>query len=610
MKNFNKNKAIIHSDKNVSDAILEFLVAKGVDTVFLLTGGAIAFTVDAFSKRKDISYICVQHEQAAAMMADAYARIKNNFAATMTTSGPGATNLITGMACSYFDSIGNIHITGQVNLSEQRGGMPRTKDSRQIGFQETDIVSIAKHIKKKAVQLKSTDNIWDVLEDLYNCSQSGRSGPVLLDLPMCMQRNIFSKNKNKTNKNKYILKVKKKSIQQVFKIIQEAKRPIIVAGGGIRYSNAVCEFNTLIKKLNIPVVTTWSGIDTIDHKSPLYYGHIGVYGARAANFCVQNSDCILSLGSRLDTRITGGNPGTFGRDAKILMVDIDKGELKKRRGLKPYMEIQEDCKEFLKRCKSNLSFFKKRDLHEWFNYCDNIKDKYPTVSDKFSQDKKYINPYLFSRELSNQLNNKDIIIPDDGGHLTWFMQSFQLKIGQRVFSAFGNSPMGYSFPAAIGASIASRKKRVICIDGDGSFQINMQELQTIVNEKLPIKIFIYNNNGYGIIKQFQSLYLEGRYNASGKGVSIPNYKKIAKAYDIQYMSVSKDSYSKRIISKALNSKGACIIEVFIHPEQKIVPKLAFGNPIEDLEPQLSREEFNNNMINKVITSDRKLIESN
>ena len=610
MKMFNKTKAVIHTDKNTSDVILDFLVSKGVNTVFLLTGGAIAFTVDAFSKRKDISYVCVQHEQAAAMMADAYARIKNNFAATMTTSGPGATNLITGIACSYFDSIGNIHITGQVNLSEQRGGMPGTKLSRQIGFQETDIVSIAKPITKKAVQLKNSDNILEVLDDLYKCSQSGRAGPVLLDLPMCMQRNIVKRKIYKDNKNEYTVKAKIKPIKKIFKIINEAQRPIIVAGGGIRYSNAVHEFNILIKKLNIPVVTTWSGIDTIDHKSPLYYGHIGVYGSRAANFCVQNSDCIISLGSRLDTRITGGNPGTFGRDSKILMVDIDKGELKKRRGLKPYMEIQEDCKDFLNRCKNNISLFKKRDINEWLNYCNSLKMKYPTVSKDFSKDNKYVNPYLFSRELSNQLNSKDIIIPDDGGHLTWFMQSFELKIGQRVFSAFGNSPMGYSFPAAIGASIASRKKRVICIDGDGSFQINMQELQTVVNEKLPIKIFIYNNNGYGIIKQFQSLYLGGRYNASGKGVSIPNYKKIARAYDIQYMSVSRNSSSNRIIKKALKSKSACIIEVFIHPEQKIVPKLAFGNPIEDLEPQLSREEFYNNMINKAIIPDNKLIEAN
>ena len=217
---------------------------------------------------------------------------------------------------------------------------------------------------------------------------------------------------------------------------------------------------------------------------------------------------------------------------------------------------------------------------------------------------------MFVEELSKQLKRNDIIIPDDGGHLTWFMQAFKTKLGQRVFSAFGNSPMGYSFPAAIGASIAKNKQRVICIDGDGSFQINMQELQTVVNEKLPIKIFIFNNGGYGIIKQFQSLYLGKRYNASGIGVSAPNYKKIAKAYNIKYLSVKKDKDSRNIIKQSLVSKKAVIIEVFIHPNQKIMPKLAFGCPIEDLEPRLDRKEFLKQMIIKPIISDSNVIEAN
>ena len=208
------------------------------------------------------------------------------------------------------------------------------------------------------------------------------------------------------------------------------------------------------------------------------------------------------------------------------------------------------------------------------------------------------------------MNKKDIIIPDDGGHLTWFMQSFKVKLGQRVFSAFGNSPMGYSFPAAIGASLANEKQRAICIDGDGSFQINIQELQTVVNEKLPIKIFIFNNFGYGIIKQFQSLYLGGRYNASGKGVSVPNYKKISKAYGIKYMCVSQDRKSRNVIKKALVTKGACIIEVFIHPEQKIIPKCAFGSPIEDLDPKIKRSDFKKNMIISAVNSDDKIVEAN
>lgn len=595
---------------NTSDAILDFLVKKNVKTVFLLTGGAIAFTVDAFSKRKDISYICVQHEQAAAMMADAYARIKNNFAATMTTSGPGATNLITGIACSYFDSIANIHITGQVNISEQRGGMPNTMKSRQIGFQETDIVSMVKPITKKAYQLKNNDNIYDILEELYDISQSERSGPVLLDLPMCQQRKIAFKPKTKQIKKKNCSTLNSALARKVFKLINKSKRPIIIAGGGIRYSNSVNIFNRLIKKLSIPVVTTWSGMDTVDGDNNLNFGNIGVYGSRAANFCVQNADCIISIGTRLDTRITGGRPSTFGRNSKIIMVDIDPAELHKKRGLVPFLKIKADCKEFISSLIKEFKLFKKIELQDWFEYCKRMKSTYVTVSENFASDPSFINPYLFTRELSSQLNNKDVIIPDDGGHLTWFMQAFKVKLGQRIFSAFGNSPMGYSFPASIGASIASGKKRVICIDGDGSFQINMQELQTIVNEKLPIKIFILNNNGYGIIKQFQSLYLGSRYIATGQGVSIPNYKKIANAYNIKYLAVRKNKYSRRIINTALQYKGACIVEVFVRPDQKIIPKLTYGSPIEDLDPKLNRDEFKANMINPIVGSDGSIIEAN
>tara|TARA_A100001011_G_scaffold397662_1_gene499407 strand:+ start:690 stop:2525 length:1836 start_codon:yes stop_codon:yes gene_type:complete len=608
--NRHKKNVIKHPNKNTSDVILDFLVSKGVKSVFVLTGGAIAFSIDAFSKRKDISYICVQHEQAAAMMADAYARIKNNFAATMVTSGPGATNLLTGIACSFFDSIANIHITGQVNLLEQRGGMPNTLESRQIGFQETDIVSISKPITKKSYQLKKNDNIYKVLEDLYNCAQHGRKGPVLLDLPMCLQRNIV-KNNNKSKRNKKLkTNISKKIVNKIFNIINYSKRPVIIAGGGIRNSGSAEKFNKLIKKLNIPVVTTWSGMDVIDSNNSLYFGNIGVYGSRAANFCIQNADAIISIGSRLDTRITGGKPSTFARDAKLIMVDIDKGELNKERGLIPFLKVNADCDHFIENLNVNMNLYKTKSLYKWFKYCKDLKNKYPTVSKSFSEHKKFINPYLFVQELSKQLNKRDIIIPDDGGHLTWFMQAFKVKFGQRVFSAYGNSPMGYSFPAAIGASIATGKKRIICIDGDGSFQINMQELQTVINEKLPVKIFIFNNFGYGIIKQFQSLYLDGRYNASGKGVSMPNYKKIAKAYGIKYFSTNKNSNSQKTITQALSYKKACLVEVFIHPEQKIIPKLAFGNPIEDLEPKISRSAFKENMINSVINSDNNIIEAN
>lgn len=607
-------------DYNLSDSILDFLISKNVKKVFLLTGGAIAFTVDAFSKRSDIKYICVQHEQAGAMMADAYSRVGPNFAATMSTSGPGATNLITGIACSYFDSIPNIHITGQVNTYEQKGAMVGTKNSRQIGFQETDIVSISKPITKKSVQLKTVKNIHNFLDNLYLLSQEGRQGPILLDVPMDLQRIQIEKKKFLTVSN--FLKVKNKNnisdsyknkILKVIKLLNKSQRPVILSGGGIRYSKSINIFNQMIAKCNIPVVTSWSGIDTIDSKNILYIGHTGVYGSRAANFAVQNSDLLISIGSRLDTRITGGRPETFARKSKIIMIDIDKGELSKRRGLKPYLEINIDAKLFIDNFIKNIKHQKitvSKERNNWLNQCILWKKKYPTASNQFGASSKFVNPYMFVDELSKQLNNKDVIIPDDGAHLTWFMQAFRVKLGQRIFSAFGNSPMGYSFPASIGASIALNKKRVVCIDGDGSFQINIQELQTVVNENLPIKIFILNNNGYGIIKQFQELYMEKRFEATGKGVSVPSYKKIAEAYGIKYFSINNDKEIKSSIKDILAYKKASIIDVFIHPNQKIIPKLTFGSPIEDLSPKIDRKEFNDNMKIGIIKSKKEVIEAN
>lgn len=599
--------------KNISDFILDFLVSKGVKKVFLLTGGAIAFLVDSFHKRKDISYICVQHEQAAAMMADAYSRIGPNFAATLTTSGPGATNLITGIACSFFDSIPNIHITGQVNTYEQRGSMKGTSHSRQIGFQENDIVSISKPITKLSTQLTNAKNIKYLLEKLYYVSQEGRQGPVLLDIPMNFQKmEISTKLKSfkpkikKQNNSNFLIKLNK-----VINLLNNSKRPVLISGGGIRYSNSVSQLNQFIKLLKIPAVTTWSGIDTIASDNKHYISHIGVYGSRAANFAIQNSDVVLSLGSRLDTRITGGKPGTFARKAKIIMVDIDQGELSKRRGLKPYIEFKTDVNFFVEKIIKKISYNNiiYREQHKkWLKKCTDWKKIYPTVSKDFSTINSYVNPYLFIEELSKHLNKGDIIIPDDGAHLTWFMQAFKVKLGQRIFSAFGFSPMGYALPACIGASIASNKKRVICIDGDGSLQINMQELQTIVNEKLPIKIFIMNNFGYGILKQFQDMWLGSRYEASDKGVSVPKYKNIAGAYRIKYISIKQDKLSKKVINKVLKKNEPYICEVFLNPNQKIIPKLSFGSPIEDLSPLLPRSEFNNNMLIATIKSDKKLKE--
>ena len=599
---------------NLSDYVLKFFEKKNVKNVFTITGGAICFLMDAFSRNKNITYTSVAHEQAAAMMADSYSRLGPNFSATMVTSGPGATNLLTGIACSWFDSIPSMHICGQVNRHELTSFNKSTKKVRQVGFQETDIISMAKPITKFAYQLKNENEIKYILEKAFHISQTGRPGPVLIDIPMDLQRKKIIPDKLKSFylKKKPIKKQKLiKQIKDIIENFKKAKRPVILIGGGIRISKTNKKLLTFLKKFNIPLVTTWSGIDSITHNAKNYIGSIGVYGSRSANFVIQNSDFVLSLGSRLDTRVTGGVPKNFAREAIIASVDIDKNELNKNRGLKINIKINQSLIVFFSNFEklSNNLIINKPD---WLKKSIFWKKKYPIVLENYRNQKKYVNPYFFMEKLSNFLNKDEVVITDDGAHLTWTIQALKVLKKQRLFSAFGNSPMGYAFPASIGASIALNKKRIICIDGDGSIQINIQELQTMISNQLPIKIIIINNNGYGIIKQFQELYLNKRYEAvdSQKGVTNPNFLKIAKAYGIKYSEIKNNSNIDKVLSKAIKSKNAEFINVFVNPNQKIIPKLTFGSPLEDLSPLLSRQEFNENMIIKSVNKVNKLTESN
>ena len=593
---------------NLSDYVLDFLKKKGVKTTFLITGGAVSFLVDSFARKKNITYVSVGHEQAAAMMADSYSRMGPNFSCTMVTSGPGATNLLTGIACSYFDSIPSLHICGQVNTYEQQSSKSNTQKVRQVGFQETDITKISQPITKFSYKLKNAEEIKYVLEKSYYIATSGRPGPVLIDIPMDLQR--VNLNIKTLKKFKPILKKKKKDFNKfklVKKYLTNSKRPVLILGGGIKYSRSEKIINKVVKKIKFPIVSTWSGCDLIDHNNVNYIGNIGVYGSRSANFTVQNSDLILSLGARLDTRTTGGVPSKFARKAKKIVVDIDKHELGKKRGLKIDLKIHQDIKEF-------LSDFEKIKLEkiskvDWLKKAYSWKKNYPIVQKSFFKQKKFVNPYVFIDFLSKILKKDDIIIADDGAHLTWTMQAFKVKYGQKLFSAFGNSPMGYSLPASIGASIAKKNKKVICIDGDGSIQINIQELHTIKKLKLPIKIFILNNNGYGIIKQFQELYLGGRFEASGKGVSNPNFKKISSSYEINH-NIIKSHKDLSKLKKIINSNKPEIIEILIKPNQKIIPKLQFGNPLEDMSPLLPRSEFFENMEVPLSIRDNKIFEAN
>jgi acetolactate synthase-1/2/3 large subunit len=569
----------------LSDYVLKFLIQKNVKHVPLLIGGAISFMVDAFSRNKKIKYIPVANEQSAAMIADSYSRTGAGFGCTMATSGPGATNLLTGIACSYFDSIPTMHICGQVNSYEQQGFHRSTKKVRQVGFQETDIVNISKPITKFSYKIKDPREIKYILEKAYYISTSGRPGPVLIDIPMNFQRELINPEKLKSfsPKKKPIEKIKNKII--ILKsLISKSKKPVILIGGGIRCSNSHNQLKKFLENIDVPIVATWSGSDLLDHKDKRFIGNIGVYGNRVANIAIQNADLILSLGSRLDTRVTGGKPSSFGKNAKKIVVDIDNYELSKKRGLKIDLKFNYDLNYFFKEInKYDLNLNRKK----WLEKITQLNHIFNFPEDKNKTYKK-VNPYFFVEELSNILEKNSIIIGDTGAHLTWMMQKFKIKSGQKMFSAFGNSPMGYALPASIGAQLVNKKKKIVSLNGDGSIQLNMQELQTIKKLNLPIKVIIMNNNGYGIIQQFQDLYLKNRHEASNSVVSNPNFKLLSKTFNINY-NVLRNNHDFKKLRKIINSKNAEIIEVCIKNNEKIIPKLEFGKPIDYLSPEVNLE---------------------
>ncbi len=584
----------------LSDYLAFFLVKNGIKHVFQIIGGASVHMVHSIAQTKGIDYVCVQHEQAGAMAAESYARVTKNLGCAMATSGPGMTNLITGIGCAYFDSTPTLYITGQVNTNESRQG----RKVRQIGFQETDIVEMVKPITKFAEQVTDPKEIKYYLEKAVYIAKSGRPGPVLLDIPMDLQRTEINLKELKTFNPKEVKidvdspKVIKINLKKAIEVFRKAKRPVIIAGGAIRYTDQIESFEKLVNILNAPVVTTWSGIDTLYHNHPLYIGQIGVYGHRGANFAVQNSDCILSLGSRLDTRITGGKPETFARAAKKIVIDIDRAEIFKNRGLTPNIAICADIRDIIPQFMAELKKVKILKQNFWLNKTLEWKKRYPAVPDEWRQKKQFINPYVFIKTLSKYLPNDAVVITDCGGNLTWTIQAFHIKKGQRLFSAMGNSPMGYSLAASIGASFGLDKKEVICIIGDGGLQLNIQELQTIKHYNLPIKIFILNSRSYAIIKQFQEMYFNSNFFATqpDTGYSVPDFIKISKAYGLKNEMIRKNAELENKIKTVLSSKGPLLCDVWVPENAKLIPKLEFGKPIEDLSPLISRDEFHQNMI--------------
>ena len=575
----------------ISDYIIEFLLSKNINKTFGYIGGAIAHIYHSIDKYKEMEIINCIHEQGAGFAAEGYARITGKSGVAFATSGPGATNLITPIGSCYFDSVPTMFITGQVNTYEYKYDKP----VRQIGFQETDIVSIIKPIVKYAVMVDKVEDIRYELEKAYYLSQEGRKGPVLVDIPMNIQRTEvdISSLKSFFDSNEYFElennKKEKNNVDEVINLLKESKRPIVLIGGGVRLSNANVELLNYVEKYSIPVVYSLMGKDAISEDYKYNLGLIGSYGNRYGNLALANSDLILVLGSRLDTRQTGTSLDTFAREAKIIQVDVDKNELGSK--IKIDIEINSDVKDFittLNKYEINI------DITEWLKKLKEYKNKFSSTVG-FDNNLKIPN-YVVSI-ISKYLQDEDICV-DVGQHQMWTAQSLNIKATQRVLFSGGMGAMGFALPASIGACIGSNKRTVV-IAGDGGIQMNIQELEVINRRKLPIKIFVLNNKNLGMVRQFQELYFDKKYLGTIDDYSVPNFVDIAKAYGIKARKIDNISKLEIELKDIFSSNEPELINIELPVEMTTVePKLIVNKPIEDMHPFISKDELSSLMIIK------------
>ena len=595
------------ADKTVklADYVFDYIKKLGVKDVFMLSGGGCMHLCDSLG-RSGINYVCCLHEQGAAIAALAYSQYKNDFGVALVTTGPGSTNALTGVAGAWAESAPLMIISGQVKTADISG----KSGVRMLGFQEAPVVDIVKPVTKYSVTVIDPLKIKYHLDKAVYTAKSGRPGPVWIDIPLDVQAAKINPAKLKGFKpEKEPARSLKKEALKVLSMIEKSQRPVIMAGYGIRLSGAVNDFLKLLKMLGIPVLTTWKGADLLTDENTYFFGRPGTAGQRGANFILQNSDLFISLGARLDFGQIGYEHSTFAREAKKIIVDIDPAELKKFK-FNVDMPVKADCGSLIREMISLKPSPKK--CGAWLDYCALVNNKYPVVLPEYKKKKKYVSTYALAEEISHSMKDGDIIVPGSSGMCGEIpMQVFKFKKGQRSLNSPGIGSMGFGVPSALGACVASGKKRVICTNGDGGFQLNIQELETIRRLNLPVKFFVLNNDGYASIKTTQRNYFGGFYVGSNStsGVTLPDTIKIAKAYGFKTFYLDKTSSIKKEVKKILNSKGPVICEVMIDPMEAIAPKVSsavgvdgkmFSKPLEDLYPFLPRPEFLKNMIIKPI----------
>ncbi len=559
-----------------SDFIADFLKRKGIQSVFELSGGMITHILDSLYQTTDINIITMHHEQGAAFAAEGYARITGLPGIALATSGPGATNLLTGIGSCFFDSTPAVFITGQVNTHEQKGN----RDIRQLGFQETDIVSMAKPITKACFLVNDANDLEEVFEKAFHFACEGRPGPVLIDIPMDIQRSQIEI-KNTIELKKSASQVDNKTISSLIGDIRNAKRPLILAGRGIKAGKSQENFENFISKVNIPVITTLLGLDTVPYDDPLRVGFIGSYGNRWANIAFGECDLLIVLGSRLDIRQTGADT-KFIENRKIYHVDCEDGEINNR--ITGCIPVVANLSSFFTSFSENAISFSFPVRNNWLNRINELKTLWPDINELTPEG---INPNKFMHSLSSSGKKAKVYLADVGSHQMWAAQSLELYRGQQFLTSGGMGAMGFSLPAAIGACVALDNQPVVVLVGDGCMQINIQELQTIIRNKLQIKIIILNNNTLGMIRQFQDSYFQSRYQSTYWGYSAPDFTKIAIAYGIDAKTIEKPEEIDEGVSWLWSDENITkpqLLQVMIDPHTNTYPKIAFGKPITEMEP--------------------------
>lgn len=612
--------------QRLADYVADFLVNNGISDCFMVTGGGAMHLNDALGHKEGLHCTFNHHEQACAIAAEGYARINNQIAAVCVTTGPGGTNAITGVLGGWLDSIPMLVLSGQVRYDTTARYNERFTEGlplRAVGDQEFDITKAVSSMCKYAVMLEDPLKIRYVLEKAIYLAKTGRPGPVWIDIPVNFQGCMIDVDilEAYVPEQNAVPAISDEVIKKVLEEIKKAKRPVLYGGNGIRLSGGYDVFRKAVERLGIPVCTYWDSVDLIETRHPLYCGRGGNMGDRAGNFAVQNADLILAVGNRLPIRVVGYNWKTWAREARVIMVDIDEAELKKPT-IHVEVPIHGDAREFFEKINKALEhrdtpIFIDNENINWIKVCQNWKEKYPVVMEKHLKDNTgFANVYAAFDYISRTAEEGTVTVTSNGsccvaGHQSWF-----IKKGSRFINNNAVASMGYGLPAAIGACIANGRTPTICLEGDGSIMMNLQELQTVVTNRLPIRLFLINNEGYHSIRQTQNnLFKEHSKVGIGpesKDLSFPDFGRLAEVFGWRYLSAHSNEEMRWAVDLALHTEGSVFCEIFVSKEQAFEPKsstkrLSDGTlvspPLEDLAPFLSREELEENMFVKMVKFD-------